>query len=510
MARKRVGWSLEELIDFEVLLGRSKTDRKEVGREMRQELKEADLCDDELGKRRHGLKYWLLWEKLIAKDLFGSRVVTASRLVAVILGLVMFLVGIGVIRGLVTTYSYETGPYQVEVEAQAWTAFDLSSVNPDAITGQIVETKGFNIWVLLAVTLGLQWVLLIAGLIGFLLFRKWSPGLKSLLASLISRFAGGLSKSEWARLYSRKKQQRSALSWRLGSVLQLAGVGYNFGLLIGLFGVLWFSKVGFYWESSLPIGAPSLQKTTEVMAIPWGGDRPVLRFVELTQTREETDYKYEDVGVVNTLPLRVRANLSWSWFFFLAIMVWGLIPRMVALFFSMWKERSLLAKLDFQDREHRQLWRDLNQVERTVSMEGMGDGVVLCDVGGLEVSTSSLRPFLLQTLRVNPEERYSLSVLDVAEEKDAWNAIRKAPCGVVILVEGWSLSPKQFTLLWQRMRQEAGLEIAIRVLVIGDGGRDQASAPSEEEMKSWQDFLDGLRDPLMECVSYQPKGAIES
>lgn len=227
---------------------------------MRKELQEANLGDDELGKRRRGLKYWLFSEKLVAKEQVGSRIVTASRILAVILGLVMFLGGIGIIRGLVTTYSYETGPYHVEVEAQAWTAFDLSSVNPDTITGQVVEAKGFNVWVLLAVTLGLQWVLIVAGLISFLLFRKWSAGLKSLLASLMSRFAGGLSKSEWARLYSTKKQQRSALSWRLGTVLQIAGVGYNFGLLVGLFGVLWFSKVGFYWESSLPIGAPSLEK----------------------------------------------------------------------------------------------------------------------------------------------------------------------------------------------------------------------------------------------------------
>lgn len=156
-----------------------------------------------------------------------------------------------------------------------------------------------------------------------------------------------------------------------------------------------------------------------MIALPWGGEHPGLRFIELTQTREGSDYGYEDVGVVNSPPLRVRANLSWAWFFFLAIMVWGLLPRMAALFFSMWKERSLLTKLDFQDREHRQLWRELNQVERTVSMEGMGDGVVLCDIGGLEVSTESLCPFLLQILRVNPEERYSLSVLDAARSTQA-------------------------------------------------------------------------------------------
>lgn len=98
---------------------------------MRKELKEANLGDDELGKRRRGLKYWLVWENLTAKELLGSRVVTASRVVAVILGLVMFLAGIGVIRGLVTTYSYETGPYHVEVAVQSTS--DLSEVNPDGL-----------------------------------------------------------------------------------------------------------------------------------------------------------------------------------------------------------------------------------------------------------------------------------------------------------------------------------------------------------------------------------------
>ena len=163
------------------------------------------------------------------------------------------------------------------------------------------------------------------------------------------------------------------------------------------------------------------------------------------------------------------------------------------------KERRTLAALEFQEVAHRKLWRELSRVERMVTMEGMKDGVVLLDVGGLGLETGEIRPFLLKHLRVNPEKSYSVGILDAAEEREAWEAIRSAPCGVVMLVEGWSLSPKQMTVLIERIRREAGQETVLRVLVLGDG----LVAPDDEDFKAWQDFVDGLRDPHLECVSFE-------
>lgn len=496
-------------MDFEISLADEAAPNAEIGQEMRREIRSADGVDSDEAKRRWGLKYWLLWMRSQSEGFPGRRVVTISHIIGVFLFVLMLVTGVGVVRGLLTNYSYETGPYLIEVSSDGWMGFDLSKVDPGQAKGREVQARGFNLWVFIAVTLGLQWLLILGSLIGYLLFRKWSVGLKGILSGLVKRLVGGVDGRQWSFLLGEKGSHQSALTWRFSRVLQIGGIGYNVGLLCGLFGLLWFSNVGFFWESTLPIGAPSLEKTTQVLAAPWGGECPGSVAIELTQLRNESDYRFESDGMEHSMPIRARANLSWAGFLFLSIGVWGLLPRFIFLVISVWKEKSILAKLDFQDRAHRELWRELSHVERSVTMEGIQDGVVLCDVGGIGVETEVLRPFLLQVLRVNPEKRFTVDVLDEAEEKAAWQAMREAPCGVIILVEGWNLSPKQFTGLWKRMRREAGDESIIRVLILGEISGGEAIAPVEDEVKEWQSLVDSLRDPLMECLGYNANSLIK-
>ncbi len=450
MPAGRNTWSLEELVDFEVAVQQSPAVDAEVGRLIRSELREGELSD--LSKRRWGFKEWLRSKKRGS----GAKVVSVTRLGALALLIGTFLLGVGVIRGLVT------------------------------------EVKGegaLNIWVMLAGTIGIQWVILIAGLMTFLLARYWIGGLgwvKEIVSSLVRRCAGKVSPDTWKSLIQGKGRQPSALGWRLTRMLQVGGVGFNLGLIAGLFGLLWFTEINFYWESSLSqFGGDSLGKVTRFLAAAWGGEGLTDgQIVGLKDVSGET------------------GDENWTAFFnfiFLALLVWGLVPRLLLWLMAIWKERGVLKGLEFQDLEHRKLWRELSRVERAVSMEGMKDGVVLLDVGGLGLDVGELRPFLLQNLRVNPEKSFSVGVLDAGEEREAWEAMKAAPCGVVLLVEGWSLSPKQMVALIERIRKEAGGETVLRVLVLGDG----VAAPSEDDFGTWQEFIDGLRDPRLECVAYK-------
>lgn len=441
---------MEDLVDFEVAVQQSSTVEAEVGRRIRDELREGDLSD--LSQRRWGFKEWLLSKKRGS----GAKVVSVTRLGGLALLVATFLLGVGVIRGLVTR----------------------------------VDGEGaLNIWVLLAGTIGIQWVILIAGLVTFLLARYWIGGLgwlKESLSSLVRRLAGKVSPDAWKSLIQGKGKQPSALGWRLTRMLQLGGVGFNLGLIAGLFGVLWFTEINFYWESSLSqFGGESLGKVTRFLAGAWGGGGL-------------TDSQIEGLKDVSG----ETGDDNWTSFFnfiFAAFLVWGLLPRFLLWMVAVWKERKTLAGLEFQDLEHRKLWREISRVERAVTMEGMKDGVVLLDVGGLGLDEAELRPFLLQSLRVNPEKSFSVGVLDAAEERGAWEAMRAAPCGVVMLVEGWSLSPKQMIALIDRIRREAGEETVMRVLVLGDG----VVEPDEADFASWQEFIDGLRDPRLECVAFK-------
>ncbi|MDA7881433.1 DUF2868 domain-containing protein [Akkermansiaceae bacterium] len=463
MAAGKEAWSLEDLVDFEVAVHQSPTVDSEVGREVRERLREGKIEGNQVAQRRWGLKRWL--ESKPSSNV-GRRVVTVTKLMGFALLVFTFLAGVGLVRGLVSDFSYSE-------------------------EGEVFQAKGFNIWVFLAATLGVQWLLLIGGILSFVLIRRWSGGLGWLregMAGLLRKFAPQVDSSAWDSLLRAKAQQRGALVWRLGRIAQLGGVGFNLGLLAGLFGVLWFTKVGFYWESSLPqFGEESLTKTVSFLSFGIEGVDPEKEMVR--ESWVETSSMGTDSGMA-----------VWNSFFFFSLLVWGLLVRVLFWVMMIRKEREALARVDFQDLEHRKLWRELSRVERAVTIEGPSDGVVLLDVGGLNLEVEKLRPFLLQELRVNPEKTYSVGVMDSSEERESWEAMRKAPCGVVLFVEGWDLSPKQMTALFERIRREAGDETVLRVLVLGDG----IVAPGEDDFSAWQKFIYGLRDPLLECVAFKP------
>ncbi|MFT6178870.1 MAG: hypothetical protein ACJA1W_001212 [Akkermansiaceae bacterium] len=120
MAAGRKTWSLEDLVDFEVAVQQSSTVEAEVGRRIRVELRAGDRSD--LSQRRWGLKEWLLSKKRGS----GAKVVSVTRLGGLALLIGTFLLGVGVIRGLVTR----------------------------------VDGEGaLNIWGLLAGTIGVHWVI---------------------------------------------------------------------------------------------------------------------------------------------------------------------------------------------------------------------------------------------------------------------------------------------------------------------------------------------------------------
>ena len=184
------------------------------------------------------------------------------------------------------------------------------------------------------------------------------------------------------------------------------------------------------------------------------------------------------------------------------MVVWGLLPRLVMWLACGWGERRSLARLDFQEARHRELWRQVTRVERSLGTEGPADGVVLLDVGGIGIEVEAVKEFLLRRMRVNPEALHAAAVLDAATEAAAWRAIRKAALGVVFLVEGWALSPKQMTAIYQRVRA-GGKDRTLRFLVLGEITEGVPGAPSDEEFAQWKQFVDGLRDPWTEVVAYE-------
>jgi len=194
---------------------------------------------------------------------------------------------------------------------------------------------------------------------------------------------------------------------------------------------------------------------------------------------------------------------QWWLFLLLAVAVWGLLPRVLLWLLCWWAGRRALAGLDFQGRAHRILWRDLTTAGRVDLDEKPLDGVLVLDVGGTGLDHDLLRPFLLRRLRVNPTAWESVAVLDSGAELLAARALAQAPAGVVLLAEGWALSPPRLTALLAQVRAAAGPDRAVKFLAANTGPGGQPLPPTPDERREWERFVDGLRDPLAEIHCFE-------
>ena len=193
----------------------------------------------------------------------------------------------------------------------------------------------------------------------------------------------------------------------------------------------------------------------------------------------------------------------WWIFLHLTTLIWGLLPRAILWLIAYQAGKRALAGLDFQGRAHRALWRELTAMERIESDEKPLDGVLVLDVGGSGLAESALRPFLLRRLRVHPALWKPVAVLDAGAEREAAEALTKAPAGIVLLAEGWALSPPRMTDLHRRIRNNAGSDVPVKFLVANADSSGQPAAATAGERREWERFVDSLRDPAAEVHFFE-------
>jgi hypothetical protein len=312
---------------------------------------------------------------------------------------------------------------------------------------------------------------------------------------LARKFSGSENDGWWQNLMEGGGSPRAAVLWRIARLAQAAGVFFNLGILTGLAGLVLVRHVGFFWETTTELAMRSvLENTVRFLSAPWGAWWPAAA---------------PDVAVIEAsrwLPERSEGlapgPAGWWQFLLVAVFVWGLLPRLI-LWGVAWRAgRRALANLDFQGRSHRALWRELTGSERIETDEKPLDGVLVLDVGGSGLTAAALRPFLLRKLRVHPAAWHPMAVLDHGAEQDAAQALANAPAGVVLLAEGWALSPARMLALHSKIRSSGGPDVPIKFLIANVDAGLQPLSPTDEERREWERFVDSLRDPAAEVFMF--------
>ena len=458
-------WSLQELVNFEVLLKSPEVSSEE--QDEVQAVLDQGTYASETARRRAGLRTW--YEQRVAgNDLAGHRVGIALSVLQWISVVIALLAGIGLMAGLVERVG-------------------------------LTEGKAYNVWKLLAIPIGGQWLIMLIGVVSWLILRRQDRKLtllEEVVSLLVKRLSGGAGAQGWNEVYQAGAGYREILGWRLARLSQWAALSFNVGLLVGFYSILLFLEINFFWATTIEeFGLPQLQNVTQLLGSPWGWLQP-----EWVPQVEQMAITQLQIGELNP------EGLPQYWYPFLmaVLIVWGVLPRGILVVICMASERRALRRLTFMERRHRDLWRQLMpRVSATSSYDGPGDGVVLIDTEGAEPDMGQMRPFLLQQLRVNIVEQYTASGLSGQEQEEALQSLRRVGRGALLLVESWSLSPKKMTALHQKVREAVGRK-TIFYLVIGLPSAGQTQAPESEEFRQWEQFVAGLQDPECEVIAYQP------
>ncbi|MGD7653961.1 MAG: DUF2868 domain-containing protein [Verrucomicrobiales bacterium] len=458
MAKDVRPWTLQGLIDFECEVA----DGTPTPEAVRGEVVRAVRGLRGVEARRRGFLVWLAGVR--TKDA-GRRFIAALALVGSVLGIMAAMAGASAVVGMLDR-----------------------------------EKGGVPVSLFLAILVGGQWLLLVAAVVGWALRGKAAEGfslLQTLLARAARRVAGDRKGVWWGRLMTEGGAARQVVLWRLARMAQAAGVAFNGGVMLGLGGLVMLRHVGFYWETTTEFAMHTvLEKVAGFLSIPWAawwpGAVPDVAVIDATRWLPESEL--------------APGPAAWWQFLLMVVLFWGLLPRAVLWVVSWRMEKLALARLDFQARSHRALWRDLAGSQRVETDDKPLDGVLVLDVGGTGLSEESLRAFLLRRLRVHPAAWHPVAVIDSGAESSAAEALANAPAGVVLVAEGWSLSPPRMSRLHARIREQGGAKVPVKFLVanvVGERGDRRPEAVTDEEKEVWEAFVDSLRDPEAEVFFYQ-------
>ena len=454
-------WTLRDLVDFEALAGDARTPEAGAVLEAVKGLEGAEA-------RRVGMKVWLDGERSGGGEFPGEVWAGGRLVVGALVAVVMFLTGIGVMTGMLDR-----------------------------------ERMAFHVPMLIGVSVGLPLLILIASWAGWLLRGRFSKGLgfvPRLLGALVGKL-GGAGKMEWWRtLRLEGGKGWEAMGWNLVRMTQAGAVMFSAGLMVGLLGCIWFMEIGFYWESTTPEWmAKQISRVVVFLSFPWAW-----AFPDWVPLGDVFLGGFGENGRI--LDGRMESTAKWYKFILASIFFWGMLPRLAFWGYAVFRERRALGALDFQSKRHRELWREIIGTRRADVSQAPLDGVLVLDVGGTGLKESDLRGFMLRRLRVNPGEWFEVGVWDGKGEEASAESIRKAPAGVVLLAEGWALSPPRMAALYRQIRSLGKRETPIFFLVVNVGSNGKLAAVKGEEKTVWKDFADGLGDAALEVFFHEGEG----
>jgi len=402
----------------------------------------------------------------------------------------------------------------------------------------------FGIFVVLEVLLLLLFVLLSLyrrilgrGLDSSFLYRMLQRFFYKLMAGISRRAASGVSadtRLQWtARVGSiHQLQQRYGVLFTRPFFLlaQLFGVSFNAGVLAATLLKVIGSDVAFGGQTTLQINTEAVHTLVRWISLPWSWLLPTYSCPSLAQI-EGSKLILKD-GIYH---LATHDLISWWPFLCLAVLFYGLLPRLVLLLVGVIRQRRDLAALRFDQGRYRQLVHrmctplvstrapaeeqpkqdeeveavpeipdlqvdDQPPVAKTASMVALVPDELFEDC-----SREALRKQVRARLGYEVAAVMPIWTLERSEDEELAALKDKMTAenceDVLLLQEAWQHPIQELLTFLCRLRETIGEQPTIIVALVGKPAADTMLTPVEDlNLQIWQQKIATLADPGLQLV----------
>jgi hypothetical protein len=368
-------------------------------------------------------------------------------------------------------------------------------------------------------------------LIGRLLIRgvDW-------LRRRVQRKMSGRQRLDLAGLFGEGRQRRehaTLLVWPAFILAQLGGIGFNLGVLGATLGKVVFSDIAFGWQSSLQLSAEAVVRLVQAIALPWSWFLPAA-YPGLEQIRGSQMVLKEGMYHLTTGDL-----VSWWPFLCCAVVVYGLLPRLILLGLGVVQRRRALERMPFSAAGLRRLVRRMltpridasgaDTTRRTpLAVLPSGKNEEL-DGPAIVVSWAEPTDETGTWFALIPDELYAdcppgiltelllhhtgtpaiqplrYGVPGVTEEMSLAPLVESAGkgrlAGILFLQEAWQPPLRETASLFRNLRRIAGNEIPIIILLIGKPSAQTIfTEVSAEHLEIWKKTMHMDGDPNLDII----------
>lgn len=320
--------------------------------------------------------------------------------------------------------------------------------------------------------------------------------------------------------------------WPVFRLLQIFGVALNIGALAGTLLRVLSKDLAFGWQSTLQLSGETVYNLVHSIALPWAWLMPVeLAHPTLAQINGSHMVLKEGIYHLTTTDL-----VAWWPFLCFAVTFYGLLPRTLLFFFSIFRTRRSLNRIDFGHSDIDRLMQRL----QTPQVSTMGEpSAVNPESDGLRDFQVPQTPPPLDAVEERrlvgliPDEIYDDcpaaelknhvrqalaahlgEIFRFGEDMEADRRIIKhlgdtdwsgEASGIFILQEAWQPPIREFLTFLANVREAMGEHVKIEIGLIGRPKQETIfTSPSAEDWRTWHRKLQSLADPYLRLERLVP------